>query len=439
MDLSREERRSLKKQKRTDRREQQMLQEMEDLQVQKAQKAAVEEMESAERELNKKVKKREKKSNEKKRKLEREKNEENEEDKTDLEDQSEDQAESSGNVKKAKTSKPEKKSDNKSVKKTKNKPENHVQKPKTEGRPWTLSIAIPGSILDNAQSIQLRSYLAGQIGRALAVYNVDEIIIFDEEANQFQENRLSTDGDFQGVGRGSHCCVQLGRVLQYLECPQYLRKYLFKKHKDLEYAGLCNPLDATHHLREEMYHEYREGVIVARPLSKNGGSYADCGLKNDVRLDREVPNGSRVTVKMLDDHTKTGTGKIRGIVVSPEEPRKAKGHYWGYNVRLASSLSDAMTGHPSWEYDLMLGTSERGEIIDKVKLPRNNNHILCVIGGVRGLEYSLEGDLDLKVKDPKDLFDYWLNVCPDQGSRTIRTEEAILIILSSLRPKIFTD
>jgi len=434
MDLSREERRSLKKQKRTDRREQQMLQEMEDLQVQKAQKAAEREMESAERELNKKVKKREKKSNEKKRKLEREKNADDE----DLEDQDEDQEESSGNVKKAKTSKPENKSDNKS--KTKNKPENHVPKPKTEGRPWTLSIAIPGSILDNAQSIQLRSYLAGQIGRALAVYNVDEIIIFDEEANQFQENRLSTDGDFQGVGRGSHCCVQLGRVLQYLECPQYLRKYLFKKHKDLEYAGLCNPLDATHHLREEMYHEYREGVIVARPLSKNGGSYADCGLKNDVRLDREVPNGSRVTVKMLDDHTKSENArKIRGIVVSPEEPRKAKGHYWGYNVRLASSLSDALTGHPNWEYDLMVGTSERGEVIDKVKLPRDSKHILCVIGGVRGLEYSLEGDLDLKVKDPKDLFDYWLNVCPDQGSRTIRTEEAILIILSSLRPKIFTD
>ena len=398
-DLSREERRAIKKQKRADRREQQLLQEMEDLEVQKEQKAAEKEMESAERELNKKVKKREK------------------------------------NKKRTATEKTD--SDLKS-KKSRNE-ENNSKAP-VVGRSWTLSVAIPGSILDNAQSIQLRSYLAGQIGRALAVYNVDEIIIFDEEAKKFEENRLSTDGDFQGIGRGSHCCVQLGRILQYLECPQYLRKYLFKKHKDLEYAGLCNPLDATHHLREDMYHEYREGVIQNRPLSKNGGSYADCGLKNDVRLDREVPVGSRVTVKMLDDHTKDNEKhkKIRGVVVSPEEPRKAKGHYWGYNVRLASSLSDAMTGHSSWEYDLMLGTSERGDIIDKVKLPRDSKHILIVIGGVRGLEYSLEGDLNLTVKDPKDLFDYWLNVCPDQGSRTIRTEEAILIILSSLRPKIFS-
>nr|XP_054769345.1 putative methyltransferase C9orf114 homolog [Lytechinus pictus] len=32
-----------------------------------------------------------------------------------------------------------------------------------QGRPWTLSIALPGSILDNAQSPELRTYLAGQV------------------------------------------------------------------------------------------------------------------------------------------------------------------------------------------------------------------------------------------------------------------------------------
>jgi len=31
--------------------------------------------------------------------------------------------------------------------------------------------------------------------------------------------------------------VQMARILQYLECPQYLRKSFFPQHKDLEYAG----------------------------------------------------------------------------------------------------------------------------------------------------------------------------------------------------------
>jgi hypothetical protein len=36
----------------------------------------------------------------------------------------------------------------------------------------TISIAIPGSILDNAQSLELRTYLAGQIARAACEFNI---------------------------------------------------------------------------------------------------------------------------------------------------------------------------------------------------------------------------------------------------------------------------
>lgn len=49
------------------------------------------------------------------------------------------------------------------------------------GRPYTLSVALPGSILDNAQSPELRTYLAGQIARACTIFCVDEIVVFDEE------------------------------------------------------------------------------------------------------------------------------------------------------------------------------------------------------------------------------------------------------------------
>jgi hypothetical protein len=39
----------------------------------------------------------------------------------------------------------------------------------------TFSIAVPASILDNAQSPELRTYLAGQIARAACVFKVDEV------------------------------------------------------------------------------------------------------------------------------------------------------------------------------------------------------------------------------------------------------------------------
>lgn len=44
----------------------------------------------------------------------------------------------------------------------------------------TVSIAVPGSILENAQSAELRTYLAGQIARAACIFRVDEVVVFDD-------------------------------------------------------------------------------------------------------------------------------------------------------------------------------------------------------------------------------------------------------------------
>ena len=41
-----------------------------------------------------------------------------------------------------------------------------------KGRAYTVSVAVPGSIMDNAQSPELRSYLAGQIARACVIFHV---------------------------------------------------------------------------------------------------------------------------------------------------------------------------------------------------------------------------------------------------------------------------
>jgi len=62
--------------------------------------------------------------------------------------------------------------------------------------------------------------------------------------------------------------------------------------------------------------------------------------------------------------------------------------------------------------------------------------LLIVFGGVAGIEECIDADESLKLSgdESRKLFDVWLNICPYQGSRTIRTEEAILIGLSRLSP-----
>ncbi|KAL7980863.1 hypothetical protein Chor_002017 [Crotalus horridus] len=65
-----------------------------------------------------------------------------------------------------------------------------------------------------------------------------------------------------------------------------------------------------------------------------------------------------------------------------------------------------------------------------------SDHALIIFGGLQGLETGVEADPHLDVTDPSTLFDLYLNTCPGQGSRTIRTEEALLVSLSALRPKM---
>ena len=205
-----------------------------------------------------------------------------------------------------------------------------------------------------------------------------------------------------------------------------------------------------------------------------------------VQLPTSIPLSTRLTLHLTNPspgsnppntHTLTG---ITAIPVPPTEPRNIGGYYWGYTVRQASSLSAIFTECPyAGGYDVSFGTSERGvplssldskitstsstphsisepssssehesTITDILPLACPFRHVLLVFGGVAGLEKALEGDEILSgvggggggggsssskvdqtgspaINDVSELFDFWVNLVPGQGSRTIRTEEAV--------------
>ena len=61
----------------------------------------------------------------------------------------------------------------------------------------------------------------------------DEVVVFNESGKHVED----FNDQFKGVGKKTDATVLLARILQYLECPQYLRKCFFPKHSDLQYAG----------------------------------------------------------------------------------------------------------------------------------------------------------------------------------------------------------
>lgn len=125
----------------------------------------------------------------------------------------------------------------------------------------TISIAVPGSILETAQSPELRSYVAGQIARAACIFQIDEIVVFDDFEDDLTAKKATLEDNY-GEKTMRESCVQLGRVLQYLECPQYLRKQFFPIHSNLKYCGILNPLNAPHHLTKDEHFQFRFVLIL---------------------------------------------------------------------------------------------------------------------------------------------------------------------------------
>ncbi|KAF7856095.1 hypothetical protein EAF04_010049 [Stromatinia cepivora] len=324
----------------------------------------------------------------------------------------------------------------------------------TKGRDWTVSVALPGSIISNAQSHDLKTSMAGHIARALAVFCVDEVIVFNDgnarpskkprhppsQSSSIQPKAPSEDM-YTGTLDPDHFLTHL---LSYLETPPNLRKYLFPMHENLRTAGALPSIDLPHHLRADEWCMYREGTTL--PGADEHGTFVEAGLRMPVTVPEQIPENNRVTLKFGLEGEKAAKDKsyevIKAEAVSPEEPREEGGYYWGYNVRRAGCLSDVFTecGYDGG-YDMTIGTSERGVDVqdlydDEEQKVGRFKHLLVVFGGVAGLEVAVKNDEELQklgVTDAKDVFDRWINVCPGQGSRTIRTEEAVWIGLMGLR------
>ena len=294
-------------------------------------------------------------------------------------------------------------------------------------------------------SIEQKSHLAGTIARALAVFCVDEIIIFrDDDDEGEQDSTLDHgEGSSNGLTALSHPSHYLAHLLSYLETPPHLRKRIFPMHPNLRTAGLLPSLDMPHHLRQNEWCDYREGVVVK---SNDGSILVDTGLPRPVTLSLNNPGllpeeGSRISVLF------SARDSTNAELVERSAPREEAGYYWGYSVRRCSSLSSVFTECPfDGGYDLSFGTSERGVPLSDILDGQANDgpnplpkyeHLLLVFGGVAGLEAAVRNDsqlrdMSIRPADTEQLFDYWVNLLPGQGSRTIRTEEAVWIGLTSL-------
>jgi predicted SPOUT superfamily RNA methylase MTH1 len=273
-----------------------------------------------------------------------------------------------------------------------------------------LTIAIPASVISDTPHLREKTAKIGLIGRAAAIFRVDEIVVYRDNLKAEQDKDL----DF------------IALLLRYLETPQYLRKRLFKIEPRLQYAGILPPLRTPHHpvsgkTRDLWAGEYREGVVLSE--SKEG-LMVDMGVEQLALLrEKQHALGERLTLQVVK-----ATGRVEVQAAS----RVDVPEYWGYTVRVEQrSLRSAVETVGA---DLVLGTSRKGEPFDKVagavgRLWKEANSVLVAFGApARGL-YEIAADEGFRLGD---LSNFVVNTVPFQGSETVRTEEAVFASLAVL-------
>ncbi len=272
-----------------------------------------------------------------------------------------------------------------------------------------LSIAIPASLVSDIPHLREKTYRVGQVGRAAAIFRVDEIIVYpDLSYNQSSEiNFIKT-------------------ILNYMDAPQYLRKYVFALQPELKYAGILHPLRTLHHptakfIKNLKIGEFREGVVIS---TEDNSSNVDIGVERYALLEHDAKRGKRATVKVVGFEQQT---PIVALVKSEEIKL-----YWGYHVTFSSHSLGLYIKEKN--HDLVLATSKYGEsMVNLLSEIRGrwstSSNVLVTFGSpTEGLREILKRE-NMKLKD---LIEFNINMIPLQGTETVRTEEAIYISLGAL-------
>ena len=263
-----------------------------------------------------------------------------------------------------------------------------------------LSIFIPNSFLSESKDLKIRTYKVGILGRALAIFQADNVVIYNDD------NVKNEDGENDGRF--------IAEVLSYMNTPQYLRKQAFPIKAELKHVGILPPLRTPHHPVNSQpdVGDYRQGFTVKR---NKKGTFVDIGM------DKLAFCKEQLSVKQIFDFKITKIAK-KEVIVTPDKPDDI---YWGYNV--ISSNKSLKNSLKLIKPDLVIETTRYGDYIDSIfdelkhKVDECNSIAILFGGPYSSIQEDVSGQNWDLIK---------LNTIPDQGTETVRTEEAVVATLS---------
>jgi methyltransferase len=269
-----------------------------------------------------------------------------------------------------------------------------------------LWITIPDSSLSDEQTKRDKSIKIAQFARACSIFKVKRIYIYHDSLSHFEKD-------------DPHL---LKTILRYLDTPQYLRKILFPMMHQLQYAGILHPIKAPHHrvvddIKKIKAGDIRTGVVV----KVKGQLFVEVGLGSLVPFMGDGFEGKKVNVRFTESYP-----NLKSVQAIEEDIFD----YWGYEVKEVPSISKLLTSVE--ETDIII-TSRKGrhfknieaQLADHAKSVQN---ILVAFGSPKYGLYEILAKEGASIKP----YRYVVNMFPNQGTETVRLEEAVLGALAIL-------
>lgn len=273
-----------------------------------------------------------------------------------------------------------------------------------------LAITIAASLVSDVPHLREKTLRIGLIGRAAAIFRVDEIVLYPDmpDLNQSSDMKL------------------IQTILSYMETPQYLRKRLFKIMPELQYAGTLPPLRTPHHPTANKTEDlqvggFRDGVAIS---NSSEGSLVDIGVEQLALVPRaNLKINSRVTVKITESQKRPKAELV---------DRKQIRTYWGYKVSVSNVPFAQLL--KTRQFDLVVATSKRGKpvtsFLDALRERwKNSRNMLVAFGAPTQGLYEIAAREHAKLDE---LISFVVNTIPNQATETVRTEEAVYATLSIL-------
>jgi predicted SPOUT superfamily RNA methylase MTH1 len=226
------------------------------------------------------------------------------------------------------------------------------------------------------------------------------------------------------IGNKKRDADLLTKLLRFMDSPQYLRKRVFPKSPSLRYAGILPPLRTKSHPLEQTKSDLQEGTIRWGVQVRSG--------KVDLGLDRPIDYPHTISER---DPTLFQVKKTSPKIILEIIDRDDVEEYWGFAVERVRELGALLEE----EHDsTRIGFSRKAPHFDRLESDLKSTiagtqSVLAVFGGPRHgiLEVFKENREAIKSN-----IDFWINTIPDQGTETVRLDEAMFVSLGVLNSSL---